>query len=178
MTTHRLGALALVGGLALAHCNGSTAGGPTCTPADHRAAATSCAPTPYPVQSDAGTTTCATDADCQTSGSSSHCVAGQCSFDECLVDADCANGGICGCSTDYYGGNAAYHPNVCVPADCHVDSDCGSGGVCAPSFGLCGSFDSFHCAPASAGACSGNDACNFSPEVGHFTCGAAAVCNG
>lgn len=183
MKTPRFGALVLLGGLALIHCSGGTTaggGGPTCAPASHRAVAVTCAPTNYPVPGDAGPASCATDADCTASGSGlTTCRAGQCVYDECLTDGDCANGGVCGCSTDYYGGNAQYHPNVCVPADCHVDGDCGTNGVCAPSIGYCGSFEGFHCGSSTAGSCGASDqSCNFSSEVGRFACGAASVCNG
>jgi hypothetical protein len=173
--------LGAVVGVSLAACSGGGGGGgAACAPASHRATASACAATQIPALADAGPpSSCATDADCATAGSEyTHCLSGTCSFDECLSDADCANGGVCGCSTEYYGGNAAYHPNVCVSASCHVDSDCGSGGVCAPTLGTCGSLDSFHCGSASAPACGTDSACGYSDEVGRFTCEQPALCNG
>jgi hypothetical protein len=137
-----------------------------------------CAPSKAP-PTDAGVTSCATDADCEATGSGlQYCRQNQCVFDQCLTDTDCANGGVCGCSTDYYGGNAAFHPNVCVAAACHVDSDCGAGGLCAPSFGYCGSFDSFQCGSSTAGSCSTQETCSYSQEVGRFVCGPATACSG
>jgi hypothetical protein len=179
--------LALLGVIA---CSGSVAstgngdggggGGPACAPTQHRAAPKTCAVSSAPSLPDGGSPpSCATDTDCTTAGSGySYCRGGLCSFDACLSDADCANGGVCGCSTDYSGGNAQYHPNICVPATCHVDSDCGAGGLCAASFGRCGTFDSYNCASSSAPACSSTESCSYSAEVGGFTCGAPVVCNG
>jgi hypothetical protein len=205
MSKPPLGASVLVVaiGVCLAHCGGGVAGGAadgggtvgeggsgggegglddggaTCAPTIHRSAAKTCAPSsPAPVAPEGGTPACATDADCEASGSGfTFCSQNHCVFDQCFVDSDCSNGGLCGCSTDHYGGNALYHPNVCVPADCHVDSDCGSG-LCAPSFGICGSYDSFHCSSGGAPACSSTETCTYVPQVGHFACGPATVCNG
>jgi hypothetical protein len=191
MKTPRFGALVLLGGLALIHCGGTTAGpgpgtgdgggggGGTCAPAQHRAVAAVCPVTSYPA-SDAGPASCATDADCAAAGSGlTTCRGSQCVYDACLSDSDCANGGVCVCSKDYYGGNAAYHPNVCVPSGCHVDADCGDNGVCAGSIGYCGSYEGFQCGSSTAPACGASgQSCNFSPEVGQFTCSASPVCNG
>ena len=171
-----------LGGLAFLHCGGATAGGSggSCAPAQHRAVAVACPMTSYPVPTDAGPASCATDADCEAQGSGlTTCRANRCAVDACQSDSDCANGGVCGCSTDYSGGNAQYHPNICVPATCHVDSDCGDNGVCAGSVGYCGSYEGFQCGSSTAPACGASDqSCNYSPEVGQFTCSAAPVCNG
>jgi hypothetical protein len=153
-------------------------------PSEHRAAATACLPNMPPTGAIAAS--CSTDADCAGDGPTLllFCVGGRCSFDACLTDSDCSNGGVCGCSTDYYGGNAAFHPNVCVPSDCHVDSDCGPNGYCSPSRSYCGSFTGFYCHTSgdtcvdSTTDCTGcGNACVYTPTVGHFVCG-SNVCNG
>ena len=158
-------------------------------PSEHRASATACAPTQnQPPRPDGGVASCTTSADCATDASYtfySNCLHGQCSFDACLTDTDCGPSSVCACSTDYYGGNAAYHPNVCVPANCHADSDCGAGGYCSPSRGYCGSFQGFYChtpadtcidATSDCQTC-GENACIYSPAIGAFTCG-ASICAG
>jgi hypothetical protein len=158
-------------------------------PSEHRVSATACSPTQnQPPPSDGGVASCATSADCGTDASYtfySTCLHGQCSFDACLTDADCGPNSVCACSTDYYGGNGAYHPNVCVPANCHADSDCGVGGYCSPSRGYCGSFQGFYChtpsdtcinATSDCQSC-GENACIYSPAVGAFTCG-TSICAG
>lgn len=158
-------------------------------PAEHRATAKECAPSSVALVTDAGGGACLTDSDCASASGTlfTHCLRGQCSFDACLVDADCANGGICGCSSDYYGGNVAIHPNVCVPGNCRVDSDCGVDGACSPSRGRCGSFEGFYCHGVADTCvdpkldCQGCDppasSCIYAPTVGHFMCGGIA-CGG
>ena len=127
-----------------------------------------------------------TNADCANDAGSlfTTCLQGRCSFDQCLTDGDCGNGDACVCASDYYGGNTAYHANVCVPANCHVDTDCGPGGYCSASHGYCGSFQGFYC-HSKADTCvdetkdcvgCGN-ACVYSPMVGAFTCG-TNICAG
>jgi hypothetical protein len=159
-------------------------------PSEHRAQATACQPTMNRLPPGGGQT-CSSDSDCASDaaiGLFTHCLRGRCSFDECLSDADCTkNNGVCGCSTDYYGGNGAFHPNICAPANCHVDGDCGAGGYCTPNRGRCGVFEGFYChrptdacydaseCPAPTGTVPG---CLYTPTVGAFVCGTGAVCNG
>jgi hypothetical protein len=156
-------------------------------PAEHRPQAVACLPSTRAPQLDGGGASCTTDAECAGDAGAlfSHCLRGRCAFDACLDDADCGNG-VCGCSTDYYGGNGAFHPNVCVSANCHVDSDCGAGGYCSPNRGRCGVFEGFYChrpsdACYNAIECAGTtgpNACLYTPTVGAFICAAGAICNG
>lgn len=155
-------------------------------PSEHRAVASACAPsTRSPAIPDAGLLSCTTDADCaQDGGAATYfgtCLHGQCSFDHCLTDADCGATEVCVCANDYYGGNTAYHANVCVPANCRVDSDCGSGGYCSPSRGGCGGYLGYYChtakdrcvnATTDCAACNtGAPACTYEPTAGMFVCG-------
>jgi hypothetical protein len=168
-----------------ADCSGRTTAGEV--PAEHRAAAMACAPsTRSPAIPDAGLVSCTTSADCTGDGGQSAlfatCLHGTCSFDQCLVDADCGAAEVCACSSDYYGGNGAYHANVCVPGNCHVDADCGAGGYCSPSRGHCGSFQGFYCHTPSdrcvdpARDCDPGcaNACVYAPTTGAFVCGISA----
>jgi hypothetical protein len=157
-------------------------------PTEHRSQATACDPSAR--APDAGGALCSSDSECggDAGALASHCLRGRCSFDACLADGDCKNGGVCGCSADYYGGNGAFHPNLCVPSNCHVDADCGAGGFCSPNRGRCGTFEGFYChrptdacyqasecpAPAAGGVAS----CRHAPTVGAFVCSAGEVCNG
>lgn len=161
-------------------------------PSEHRAVATACAPsTRSPAVPDAGLLSCTTSADCAGDAAPvtlfATCLHGQCSFDRCLADSDCDANEVCVCANDYYGGNAAYHPNVCVPANCHVDSDCGADGFCSPSRGTCGSYNGYYCHTAhdtcvdptrDCADCGGAGAtCVYTPTTGAFVCGAGA-CGG
>jgi len=156
-------------------------------PTEHRATAVACSPsTRAPAPPDAGLMSCTSDADCATDAAFTYfnaCLHGTCSFDQCLTDADCGTG-VCACASDYYGGNAAYHPNVCVRGNCQVDADCGPGGYCSPSHGYCGSFEGFYChgpsdtcvdSTADCGGC--GNACLYAPTVGAFVCG-TNICAG
>ena len=156
-------------------------------PAEHRATATACAPSNAP-PIDGGPMSCTSTIDCVgDAGAFTYynvCLHGVCSFDQCLTDADCGSTGVCACSTDYYGGNSQYHPNVCVPGNCRVDADCGAGGYCSPSRGYCGSFQGFYChSPADSCVDATMDcrncgtACVYAPTVGSFVCG-APICAG
>ncbi len=157
-------------------------------PPEHRAVATACTPsTRSPAIPDAGLLSCTTDADCAVDGAANFfntCLHGQCSFDQCLTDADCGATEVCVCASDYYGGNAQYHANVCVPSNCRVDSDCGSGGYCSPSRGTCGSYQGFYCHTAGdscvdpatdCAGCGSANACVYGPSG--FVCG-STVCAG
>jgi len=169
-------------------CGTPGAGSKGEVPREHRAVAEACNPAnPQPPAPDGGVPTCTTDADCATDGGFSlfsTCLHGVCSLDQCLTDADCPNG-VCGCGSDY-GGNIAYHANVCVPGNCHVDADCGPGGYCSPSRGYCGFFMGFYChRPADTcvdpavdcASCGNVNACVYQPAVGIFVCG-QSICAG
>jgi hypothetical protein len=181
------------GGTAPGGAGGSPAG---CTPpaagevpTEHRATAAACSPsTRAPAPPDGGAQSCTLSADCAAAGNAfyTNCLHGQCSFDVCLTDADCGTNAVCVCASDYYGGNAAFHPNVCVQASCRVDSDCGAGGYCSPTHASCGTFTGFYChgpadtcvdATKDCGSCQ-KSACIYSPAIGAFTCGASSVCAG
>jgi hypothetical protein len=133
---------------------------------------------------------CTTSADCRTDAAATglnFCLKGRCSFDACVVDADCGSNAACICGDDgmYTGGNASIHPNICVPGDCRVDADCGPAGFCSPTSGYCGVPESYHChrsadrcVDAEKDCASCGEDCVYSPAVGAFTCGLAATCNG
>jgi hypothetical protein len=156
-------------------------------PTEHRATAKTCDPSTAPPGPDGGLAACTTDADCAGDAGAynafSHCLHGLCSFDQCLTDSDCPNA-VCGCAADYYGGNVAFHPNVCVTGNCRTDADCGAGGACSPSRGRCGTYEGFYChgaadscvnATTDCGSC--GYACVYAPTAGAFVCG-GAICNG
>jgi hypothetical protein len=161
---------------------------PSRVPWKHRPQAKPCSATsnPFAMVGQA----CKTDVECQAGPTYGFCVRGVCSLDQCLTDSDCANGGTCACTSDYYGGNAA-HGNQCAPAACHVDSDCGPGSYCSPSVGYCGSLTGLYCWKPSDPCgdpqydCQGetNDAglhdnmCIYTPIVGEFVCG-VSICQG
>jgi hypothetical protein len=163
-------------------CLGAPGSGGPRVPSEHRAQATACNPTPGQFPPDAGGPSCSTDADCVPP--LIRCLRGSCSYEHCLTDGDCPSQHVCGCSSDYYGGNAP-HLNICVPADCHVDADCAAGGYCSPSRGPCGVFEGFYChkptdpcvnATTDCASC-GGFACVYAPAVGLFVCG-GSVCSG
>lgn len=157
-------------------------------PPEHRASSTMCSASKAPPL-DGGPMSCTSTIDCVGDGGLvsygyDTCLHGVCSFDQCLTDADCGAGGVCACSTDYYGGNAAYHANICVTGNCRVDADCGAGGYCSPSRGYCGTVQGFYCHGPSDScvdpkvdcALCGN-ACLYAPTANAFVCG-AAICAG
>ena len=157
-------------------------------PTEHRTTAVACSPsTRAPAPPDAGLMSCTSTIDCVGDASFTYfgaCLHGVCSFDECLTDADCGATGVCACANDYYGGNIAYHPNVCVQGNCRVDADCGTGGYCSPRHGYCGSFLGFYChgpsdtcVDSTADCASCGNACVYAPTVGAFVCG-TNICAG
>lgn len=164
-------------------CNGTTHAGEV--PSEHRAVATACtASTRSPAIPDGGLLSCTKNSDCTTDSSPnffSTCLHGQCSFDQCMTDADCGATDVCVCANDYYGGNTEYHANVCVPAKCRVDSDCGAAGYCSPTRGYCGSYGGYYCHTAAdscvdatkdCAACgTAGPACVYAPTTGTFVCG-------
>ncbi len=145
-----------------------------------RPTAPACAPTP------AGTTTvartCSADGDCADAGLS-HCLAGKCGLDQCLIDSDCASGQACRCSNQVRGD--ALLGNSCVPTGCRVDADCGPSGSCSPdSSGYCGSVDGYQCHSAAdtcnsdTDCCGSTPRCGYQPALGHWACAAIVVCSG
>src|ERR1700678_1093047 len=63
------------------------------------------------------------------------------SLDQCLMDSDCADGGVCSCEGNTFGYGHQSVANSCVSANCREDSDCGPGGVCSPPVSSsCGPF--------------------------------------
>lgn len=176
-------------------CSGH-APGPSEVPFFHRATAQACAAgdaTP-----DAGSS-CSSDADCVPDGGTGltllrTCLHGRCRSDECLVDSDCGNTGLCACarfasptgsggSGGAGGSNApvaggqsgaagagAFARNICLPGNCRVDSDCGTNGYCVASFGPCGGIDGYYCHTA-------NDSCmNASEDCPPASCGGRPLC--
>jgi hypothetical protein len=121
----------------------------SCAPQENRPTAAACTVTTPPGATGSAPTSCATTADCH-DPYWPNCVQGQCSFDTCLADSDCASGTLCACAGQFYGGNR-FHGNECVAASCRVDADCGTGSICAPSRGYCGGFAGFHCVRARRG---------------------------
>lgn len=102
--------------------------------------------------------------------------------DECLVDGDCADGGVCSCAGNTFEYAHATR-NLCVAAGCHVDSDCDNGELCSPSVGDSGPFYGIqlYACHTSEDTC-GSDSdcavqngvqgyCQFAPPVGHWQCG-------
>jgi len=167
-------------------CSGDPRGGSE-VPTTHRPTAIACsASTRSPLPPDGGAAACTTNTDCASDAGSlfTTCLHGRCAFDQCLTDSDCGASGVCACASDYYGGNAAYHPNVCVPGNCRVDNDCGVGGYCSASHGYCGSFQGFYCHSKADSCidetkdCTGcGNACVYNPTVGSFSC-ASNICAG
>jgi hypothetical protein len=128
-------------------------------PLQHRAVAETC-PTERGSSGPIDTTTCAdrsgitcsSDADC-TAGKNGRCVLNGdpcqtlCSYDACLVDADCA-AGPCVCRS----GAGDVAANICLPgSDCRTDADCGECKYCSLSVVP----NSVDCMPM--GACSCGD---------------------
>jgi hypothetical protein len=179
------------GGSPAGGCSGSANHNTAEVPSLHRATAIACAPsTRAPAPPDGGLLSCTRNADCAADGAATifgTCLHGQCSFDQCLTDADCGATDVCVCANDSYGGNAQYHANFCVPANCRVDSDCGPGGYCSPSPSYCGSYSGYYCHTAAdscidaikdCSACTTvGPACIYAPAVGAFMCG-SAICAG
>ena len=207
MDTPRLGRLiALVCAVALVGCSESsvTKGAPECSqlracgssapapstevPPEHRSTAQACGRTPaaamvfspYRLTG----TPCTGDDPCTTdAGVPGKCLHGACSADECLTDDDCANGGVCVCSSPT-GSSAIVNRNSCVPGNCRVDADCGVGGHCAPSAGTCGIAGFFCRTPADTCVDAAKDcgasclqACHYFPEKNAFAC-LAPMCGG
>ena len=104
-------------------------------PKVHRATAVSCPTTRDPGHvelADSAANKCTTDAEC-TAGKNGRCWGGlqpaSCSYDECVVDADCGRA-VCDCRNV----GARGMPNKCFRGTCRTDADCDGGkGYCSPS---------------------------------------------
>jgi hypothetical protein len=162
-------------------------------PAVHRPQAVTCpATTAFPAR-DGGAVSCTKDTDCVSDGAFNpdrFCLQHTCRVDQCVTDADCPSDQACGCASQF-GGNAI-HTNSCIPTACHVDADCGAGGFCSPATNnRCGSLSGYHCHGAAdtchdASDCAASHdggittptSCAYVPEVNHWQCAAAVVCNG
>jgi hypothetical protein len=123
---------------------------------------------------------CGTDADCA-EGVRGRCEdfrgSAMCTYDECTADAECTNGGPCGCELAFWS-----DANTCLAGNCQVDADCGGEGYCSPSMGDCGSYagvigywchtpedactDDADCADPEQGA----GYCAYSPETSSWSC--------
>jgi hypothetical protein len=169
-------------------CGSTTPAPATEVPSSHRSAAQACSPTPQSAMSFAPYTAtgrpCTSDSQCTSDeGWPGHCLSGACTVDDCLTDGDCADGGVCVCSSPL-GNSAVQNRNYCVRGNCRVDADCGAGGYCMQSAGLCG-VDGFFChtsadtcvdATQDCGAsCIG--ACRYFADKRAFAC-LAPVCGG
>jgi len=178
-------AIAGSGGAAQAGTGGlSTCGTPRSKPVGRPKPVACSATTPFDAPEAAGgAASCGSDADCAAGAPNTACLRGQCAFDECLDDADCATGQICMCSTEQRGN--AEHRNLCLTVTCRVDADCGPAGTCSPSYdAYCGGLTGYYChssadtCHADSDCCDSTPICEYEPTLGHFACAAATVCAG
>jgi hypothetical protein len=106
------------------------------------------------------------------------------SLDQCLVDSECADGGVCSCQGNSFGYAHESIGNSCVAANCREDSDCGPGGACSPTvdqgcgpfYGVVGYFChtcADQCENDSDCESDGGPAgyCAYEPTVGYWACG-------
>jgi hypothetical protein len=97
--------------------------------------------------------------------------------DQCLADADCPAGTMCGCRGELFSLG-----NQCIPTGCRTDADC-AGGTCVPSFGgFCNRINGKYCNGASdacspSGGCAAGD-CRYAPETGKWACVLTHQCGG
>jgi hypothetical protein len=164
------------------------------TPTFHRTAATTCGKTRPPSVpgdgggSDGGGPTCMVDGDCG-AGNAGRCIKGQCSYDACYQDKDCASGEVCLCRDaediipDIAIAPGQFKPTntVCAAAPtCTIDNDCGSGGFCSPSYDPTTGKFTYACHlpddectnddDCSCPADNRTDLCWFDPTKGHWAC--------
>lgn len=132
-----------------------------------------------------GITNCASDADCN-AGENGRCMAEfiyyVCSYDQCFSDADCTNGGPCGCEE----GDRYSDANICLPGNCRTDGDCGVSGYCSPTRSICGTLDGYYCHTCEDECIDNADCpevpnrqrqCTYSTEVEHWICGSSGQCS-
>jgi hypothetical protein len=175
---------------AVQHPCGSTTPAPASEiPPVHRSAAQACGATPASANVgsasyDVTGRACTSDNQCTAaSGFPGHCLHGACTIDECLTDDDCADGGVCVCSSPLPD-SARVNLNTCVRGNCRVDGDCGANGYCSPSAGICG-VNGFYCHTAAdtcvdptldCGSSCMQD-CTYFPDKQRFAC-SSIVCGG
>jgi hypothetical protein len=166
---------------------GACASGQTCgltshdPPQRHRPARLTCVATSEPQSCDAGSA--CTDATGTTPGVCVTVDGGAgCRTDQCQLDSDCADGGVCSCKGATVGWSARSPGNSCVPGNCRTDHDCKSG-YCSPSV----SFDSgpfygvqgYYCHSCDDTCTNDSDCqddsgagyCGYDRQVGHWACG-------
>jgi len=102
--------------------------------------------------------------------------------DECSVDSDCSNGGVCSCAGNTFE-YAHETRNLCVPANCHVDADCGAF-MCSPSDSSGGPFygvQGYYCHTPQDQCHNDSDCgtgyCAYSSQAGNWVC-ATGLCAG
>jgi hypothetical protein len=145
----------------------------------HRAQAAAC-PSTNMASTQTGAVSCTRDSECNPDGGGypvEHCIAHVCTTDECLVDDDCASGGVCVCAKDA-GVGLIKRYNRCAPATCRTDGDCGDGGLCAPKYGYCATTTSYQCRSTADTCCTNADcagkgtstSCEFTPAAGRWQC--------
>jgi hypothetical protein len=124
--------------------------------------------------------TCAKDDDC-TAGRNGRCMgvgtrvrSETCTYDACLVDADCKTGGPCECSA---------LGNTCLAGNCRTDADCGDDGSCgqARDAGCGAQTSSYYCRTPDDTCledsdCGANARCTYSPELAHWGCITPPIC--
>ena len=182
--------------VASASCGGTlspTSGGdaappPIVFPTQHRPDAVACPSVRPPSIEDAGVPmdagfsgSCNVDSDC-TQGKNGRCMRlrgpAVCTYDGCVQDSDCPNGGVCQCEST---------GNRCVDANCGTDGQCAGRG-CSPTFDTsCGAYDGirgYYCHTAKDTCVNDTDCkeggpgyCAFDTTVGHWAC-AYAMCAG
>lgn len=124
---------------------------------------------------------CTKDADC-TAGRNGRCLFRgfgaqilQCSYDECLVDSDCAGNVPCDCRASA----SSSAPNVCgTGSNCRVNGDCGSCGWCSPSeapTAFCFGRNTTYFCHTPSDTCfddtdCGSGSCNLDPMTHHWAC--------
>ncbi|HWZ90125.1 MAG TPA: hypothetical protein VNW92_14780 [Polyangiaceae bacterium] len=179
-----------VGASADAGADARAACGSVPIPQEHRAVAQAC-PSERGSLGPIDTTTCKnlagfqckSDADC-TAGKNGRCYLNSdpcltiCSYDQCLTDADCAEG-PCVCRPS----GSDLVSNVCLPgSNCRTDADCGGCEYCSPSVVLpsqpyCGpTILTYACHTANdecidPSDCPGtNDYCGYDAGAGRWGC--------
>ncbi len=120
-------------------------------PKYHRSDDSACASTPAAgsCSLQPGFAQCTMDSQC-TMGTNGRCIQSMggaltcfCTYDSCTKDSDCANGQLCACHGNPYGGGAG---NSCISGNCRTDADC-PGSFCSPSASTmgCGGLGGYYC---------------------------------
>lgn len=103
--------------------------------------------------------------------------------DECLVDQDCGDSGVCACVVPRSagcGGIVLMLGNVCAPAECRADADCAECGICRSESNCLGS--GYYCATPND-ECTSNADCSATPvggfcayQNGRWICLSESIC--